>query len=1022
MRLIWNPLNLHSSGSLVFLATMAIALLTSSSPSAHALGLEEQSLLDVLDVLATPDAVNPGEPVAIRSTVRNPLDHESEFAIALLVDDSLEEERTVRLPAGATRVLKFWVARSEPGGHVVRQGAETATFQVLPTQFKLRDLSISPTVVAANEPVSILATIENVGLASGTFEVPMTVSGRITETRSGFLEPGKTAPLFFQVGEWTSGSHTVLVGALPGSFTVVAPSIDMAVPQGLPISLEATVARTATGDPLLLTGDQVNLLTSASGKMEVLLPVGLEPGGALGSFRDPISGVNYDGETLVLPLRDAQFKEMARLVMVPAGIDGQGTAARVTSASLSLVVPSMPIRYGSGPSPADPVSFGMELPVTGLTPGTPLRLTQGHYPSQEMLAMVEVEAGARNMSVTEVVGSVSIDTGATAAGGGTVSFGVSRAWLESLQSDVSVAVVHVGQEGTPRLLDTEVVSGAGEQALLSAPAIQGQGRFLLVTLTPRRPAKVIAVTLSRPVAVVGEPVQVRAAVDGSGDGRVASPVVLRLNDQPVDVAPVQRLDGGAEEATFYVTAKERGLYTLEVDSVTAQLAAGLADTVGHIQVAQLDISSDAVTPGQPVSISAVVLNADPQEVVSEAVLQINGVQEDSKLLQMTSGAVEEVRFQVARQRVGTYNVALLNARGRFVVGVEPTPPSLEASGLQVAPHLAGPGETVEVSFLVKNSGEQSGIYEASLTINGEESQRVELVMEGLTTVPVTLSMEATGSGIYAVEVAGLHGEYIVVPVEERTGIVLVNLQIQPQTVPSGESATVTIGLRNRYRSPERGVLVFTVEDEVIERREVSLAAEESGQELFLFRRDRPGTYRVSVQQELAPDLLVGTLSREYLVTRALTPASFEILSLDISPSPANPMETMTVTLLLVNLGEQEGTFDLKVSVDAALEIAEEVQIPRQSSRQLTLPLEGRPPGSYVVEVNGRRLPFTVGGEEPASEIREEPPQERVASPTVSLERTERPLVLAAAIVGALFLIAGTLFGTVRWERATRWKK
>ena len=1016
MRHILNRLNLHSSGSLAFLATMAIALLTASSPSALALGLEEQQLLEVLDVLATPNAVNPGEPVAVRSTVRNPLDHESEFSIALLLDDSLEEERTVRLlPAGATRVLKFSVSSSEPGGHLVRQGAETAAFQVLPAQFELRELSISPTVVAANEPVSLLATLENAGPGPGTFQVPLAVGGSVTETRSGFLEAGETAPLFFQVGESTSGSHTVLLGALPGSFTVVAPSIDMAVPQALPISLEATVARTEAGDPLSLTGDQVSLWTGASGKMEVLLPVGLEPGGALGSFRDPISGVEYDGDTLVLPLRDAQFKEMARLVIVPAGIDGQGTAARVTSASLSLVVPSMNIGFSSAPSPAGPVSFGMELPVTGLTPGTPLLLTQGHHPPQKMLARVEVEAGARNMSVAEVVGSVSIDTGATASGGGTVTFGVSRAWFESLQSDTTVAVVHVGQEGVPQILDIGEISSAGEQTLLSAPAAQGRGRFLLVTLTPQRPAKVIDVMLSQPVAVVGEPVRVRAVVDGSGDGRVASPVVLRLNDQPVDVAPVRRLDGGAEEATFYVTVKESGLYTLEVDGVTAQLPAGLADTAGHIQVAQLDISSDAVTPGQPVSISAVVLNAGPQEVVSEAVLQINGVQEGSKLLRMTSGAVEEVQFQVARQRVGTYDIALLNARGRFVVGVEPTPPSLEASGLEVVPHLVGPGEPVEVSFVVKNMGEQTGIYEASLTINGEESQRVELVMDGLTTVPVTLATEATGSGIHTVEVAGLRGEYIVVPVEERTGIVLVDLQIQPQTIPSGESAMVTVGLRNRYRNPERGFLVFTVGDEVIERREVSLAAEESGQQLFLFRQDRPGTYRVSVQQELAPDLLVGTLSRQYLVTRALTPASFEILSLDISPSPAKPMEAMAVTLLLVNLGEREGTFDLQVSVDEAQEIAEEVQLPGQSSRQLTLSLEGRPPGSYVVEVNGRRLSFAVGGEEQASEIREEPPQERVASPTVSLERT-------AAIAGALLLIVGTLLGTVRWERATRWKR
>ena len=103
------------------LAALAIAASPAPSP-------------DVIDVNVVPLVTGPGEPVTVEASVHNPLESDADFSVAVLVDDVPEQEQTVRLPAGATRTVRFIVTRSEPGPHVVRVGTQATTFQVLSPQ------------------------------------------------------------------------------------------------------------------------------------------------------------------------------------------------------------------------------------------------------------------------------------------------------------------------------------------------------------------------------------------------------------------------------------------------------------------------------------------------------------------------------------------------------------------------------------------------------------------------------------------------------------------------------------------------------------------------------------------------------------------------------------------------------------------------------------------------------------------------------------------------------------------------
>ena len=228
----------------------------------------------------------------------------------------------------------------------------------LSAQFQIRDLSSIPPVVAPGEPVRLRATVENVGAALGIFQVPLAVNGVLLDVRSGLLAVGESRVVTFETVARASGTYTVLVGNVPGVFTVVSPVFDVTIPSLIPISLPTTVGLSIAGTKLEITGNVVTLKT-ASAELEVTLPVRLESGDILDNFRDSVSGISYDGDALVIPIRNALYEVVARLTAAPRGVERRGNTAIVTADGLRLVVPEALLQLPPSSDVTGSVSFGM---------------------------------------------------------------------------------------------------------------------------------------------------------------------------------------------------------------------------------------------------------------------------------------------------------------------------------------------------------------------------------------------------------------------------------------------------------------------------------------------------------------------------------------------------------------------------------------------------------------------------------------------------------------------------------------
>jgi len=88
-------------------------------------------------------------------------------------------------------------------------------------------------------------------------------------------------------------------------------------------------------------------------------------------------------------------------------------------------------------------------------------------------------------------------------------------------------------------------------------------------------------------------------------------------------------------------------------------------------------------------------------------------------------------------------------------------------------------------------------------------------------------------------------------------------------------------------------------------------------------------------------------------------AKFVTTSLKVEPNSAQPGSTVTISLLLVNSGQGEGTHEVVLNIDGIRETAKAVTLTAGAVETIVFTVTRQTPDTYNVEVNGLKGNFTV---------------------------------------------------------------
>ena len=91
---------------------------------------------------------------------------------------------------------------------------------LVPSEFKVADLNISPFNAIVGEEVTISVLVTNLGVHSGSFSLPLIVNQTIQETRTVTLASGESEKIDFKIIKQTPGTYNIEVEGLIGTLSV----------------------------------------------------------------------------------------------------------------------------------------------------------------------------------------------------------------------------------------------------------------------------------------------------------------------------------------------------------------------------------------------------------------------------------------------------------------------------------------------------------------------------------------------------------------------------------------------------------------------------------------------------------------------------------------------------------------------------------------------------------------------------------------------------------------------------------
>jgi len=187
----------------------------------------------------------------------------------------------------------------------------------------------------------------------------------------------------------------------------------------------------------------------------------------------------------------------------------------------------------------------------------------------------------------------------------------------------------------------------------------------------------------------------------------------------------------------------------------------------------------------------------------------------------------------------------LQAQGLIVGPLKPA--EFTVTDLTINPVEAEIFEPVLVTVNVTNIGDEQGEYVANLTINNvlEENQTILIPGRNSTLAEFTVLKETEGT--YTVEIGGLSGSLTFkTPPPNSNKIGLSNLVINPREAWPNETITATVAATNVGEETSRLLVTLMVDNLMVERKMIELAASETTTVEFKFNFTREGTTSLKV--------------------------------------------------------------------------------------------------------------------------------------------------------------------------------
>jgi hypothetical protein len=172
----------------------------------------------------------------------------------------------------------------------------------------------------------------------------------------------------------------------------------------------------------------------------------------------------------------------------------------------------------------------------------------------------------------------------------------------------------------------------------------------------------------------------------------------------------------------------------------------------------------------PVNVSISVANVGKVQGSYPLSVQINGSVVEAKGVALSVNESQTVAFSVTETSEGSYNLTVGDLAGIFSISLKPIPmpAALHFTNLFITNTEAWPGQQVNASVDVTNTGSASISYLLPFFVNGAVATSVQVLLAGGASETVNAALSESNLGTYLLSVGGQNNQFSIVPTGEYT--------------------------------------------------------------------------------------------------------------------------------------------------------------------------------------------------------------------------------------------------------------
>lgn len=180
-------------------------------------------IFSVSNLTITPNQVKAGEPVTITAIVSNNGSEAGTYSVVLRINGMVDNIIDLMLSPGASQATTFTIIKDIGGDYYAEVDGLSGTFIVIPlvpANFFVSNLGITPERAKQGESVIITAMVTNNGGLPGTYSAILKLRGAVEGTEDIDLSPGETRKIAFKTDKLSPGFYNVELEGLSGRFVV----------------------------------------------------------------------------------------------------------------------------------------------------------------------------------------------------------------------------------------------------------------------------------------------------------------------------------------------------------------------------------------------------------------------------------------------------------------------------------------------------------------------------------------------------------------------------------------------------------------------------------------------------------------------------------------------------------------------------------------------------------------------------------------------------------------------------------